>query len=139
MKINVSTIRISQACLACDTTQGIQRHHLGCERMWLRHFGAQSRKKRFKDFKARYESFHKDDVRPLCEICHERIHKVYLRIIRVRMEKDYRARLARGRAARSLSDWSWDEANVLMLALRNRGKQWIAAQRKRNELPAITI
>ena len=137
MKFILTSVTIRQICHACDYVGRTERHHMGCERMWLRHFAKRCRSKRYKAFKARYESFHPQDIRPLCETCHIKIHRVYLRVIRVWMERDYRKRLNKKRPARPLSDWSWEEAEELISALRQRGHRWIDAQRKTNGLKPL--
>lgn len=107
----------SPVCAKCGSSQSLQRHHKGCEKMWLRHFKHKSRTKKFQEHESRYWEFRPEDVVKLCDECHLKIHRIYLRIINRWCSKHGK-----------LSTWSWHLANGLMKALRNRCDVWLRNQ-----------
>lgn len=117
-QFDLSSVHAGQTCAKCDRLGRIERHHKGCERMWLRHFIRKKASKRYKEFKARYDEFHPHDCVPLCHDCHEAIHQVYILIIR----SEVRA------SGTHCSLWSWNEAHNLMVKLRKNCDLWLAVR-----------
>lgn len=102
-------------CAKPGCTRGlIQRHHRGCEAMWLKHFLPQRTTKRYREFRERYYSFHKRDCIPICSWHHEEIHQLYLPIINEHIEQ-------RGHP----SIWKWHHARKLIAELRRYCDAWL--------------
>lgn len=116
----ISTNRRDGQCRKpnCQNTV-TSRHHRGCERMWLRHFAHRRRTKRYRDFRARYHEFHRDDCVELCAAHHTEIHQLYLTLIRNAIVRgDYKP----------LRRWTWEEAEDLMGRLRKRCDKWLKVE-----------
>src|ERR1700755_149003 len=78
MKLDLSTASI---CAKCHSPVFSQRHHRGCEKMWLRHFIRRKDTAQYKAFESRYYEFREEDIVRLCDKCHKQIHRIYYRII----------------------------------------------------------
>lgn len=89
---------------------------MGSERMWLRHFVRHRRTKRYRDFMARYKEFHPDDICYICPDHHEEIHVAYMNTI---------FRRIKAKGYKPLTDWTWEEAEVLMDELRTQCRAWL--------------
>lgn len=97
----------------------LQRHHRAHEAMWLGVWAGQRRgEKRFEAFKKRYYEFHPDDVVLICYKHHPEIHQVYDEII------------ARHKASisKSLTNYTWAEAEILMTLLRAACNEWLTTE-----------
>lgn len=111
MKIDLSQ---AACCAKCGSSNFIQRHHKGCEKLWLRHFAHKSSQLWYQRHKARYWEFREEDIVRLCDKCHKQIHKIYYRII--------------GRWATKhgkMKNWTNAQADELIAALRNRCDLWL--------------
>jgi hypothetical protein len=115
--MNIDLSKAKSSCAKCGKHYGLQRHHKGCEKMWLRHFAYRKGSKTFDEFEKRYWAFLPHDVVLLCDECHLKIHAIYFRII-------CRWATKHGK----LSRWSWVKAHQLMNALQNRCNLWIAGK-----------
>lgn len=93
------------------------RHHMGSEAMWLRHFKPRSRTKRYKAFRLRYKAFESQDISPLCRSCHEDITSLNWELIIVYM---------RAFKPAACSTWTWEEAESMMAFLRRKYTVWVA-------------
>lgn len=85
--------------------------------MFIRQFRKRKKTKRYKEFVARYELFHPDDISLLCGDHHEEIHLRYMNIV-------YRDIKSNGYTA--LEDYTWEQAEKLMKKLEKEFKEWIA-------------
>lgn len=121
MKIDYLS-RVSTECAVpgCHREE-LQRHHRGCERMFVRHFSARAGSARYEEFSARYESFHYDDITVLCSLHHKQVHREYLYTI------------SRHHAAvgKPMCRWTWNQAEILMQALREHFNIWLAWKSKK--------
>lgn len=94
----------------------IDRHHMGCEGMWIRHFRRRARYQRYRDFCDRYYEFRPEDCAWLCRECHRTIHRIYFTII---------ARRVRALDHLECKKWSWEQAEDLMAECRRAFADWI--------------
>lgn len=113
MKIDLSAA--NACCTKCKRAVPLARHHTGCEAMWLRHFKAKRRTKRYQEFEARYNRFEEQDIVRLCHKCHQTIHNLYFVAI---------GHFARA-SGEQFEDWSWADAEQLMAYLRNLCMKWL--------------
>lgn len=129
MTPHIVTLGIKTETLACqkpgcnyvDPSGRISshRHHMGSERMWLRHFKARSRSKRYRDFRVRYESFLDTDICWICPPHHEEVHQIYFNLMFASIK---------AKGYKKLSQWSWEEAEALMEANRKACREWLAKE-----------
>src|SRR5674476_1565743 len=89
-----------KGCISGDPIR--DRHHKGCQGMWVRHF-AHHAGKRYRNFVERYESYHENDVVRICRTCHGEIHRLLITTIRRRCIK-----------LGDPHDWSWGQARELI-------------------------
>ena len=86
--------------------------------MFVTRFRHRHRSQKYKDFKARYESFHPDDIIVLCDWHHAEVHELYLKTIKFQCEK----------LALPLYAWTWKQAEILMKDLRNICAKWVVQE-----------
>lgn len=122
-KFDLSTIALKCAKPNCLNGK-LQRHHKGSQHMWLRHFADRHRTKKFREFKARYWMFHKEDVTIICAGHHEEIHRRYEAVIDLHFQRSKN---------KPLYQWTWDEAEQLIKALVAHCDEWLKL-----ETPPVT-
>lgn len=92
----------------------LQRHHKGCELMWVRHFRHRKRTKKWRAFRERYFLFLPEDCADLCPRHHKQIHEKYYLIIGA-----WALRLG------PCKTWTWVQAEELMQELRDTFDVWV--------------
>lgn len=96
--------------------------------MWLKHFAWREDEKKFQDFVTRYWAFSEADISRICVDCHEAIHAIYFTIICRWAHKHGKCK-----------DWTWEQAEALMKALKNRYKLWISGKVRSRKKKSKTI
>lgn len=119
MKINPNFAEVGCAREGCsgDPDGVLHRHHRGHEKFWLRKFERRRGGKPYKDFKARYEEFHPDDIVRLCPECHEEVHRfLYHEVLH---------HIRWNTPDRPFGDYSWAEAKAIVERLRRLCDRWL--------------
>lgn len=84
--------------------------------MWMRHFSARHRSKKFKSFKRRYEAFRAADVVEVCDWHHHEIHHFYYEAFGL---------LKRVFAGIPFCKLTWAEAESIMNVMRSMCDAWL--------------
>ena len=106
----------------------VQRHHRGCEKLFVRHFAHKEGTERYDSFKLRYEAFDPRDVVPLCGGHHRVVHEiVYAPVLRRYFRK----------VGKPVRKWSWRQAIALVNALRKACDEWLETTSGKPILPAV--
>lgn len=87
---------------------------MGCQHMFVSHFEKRDTE-RYRAHKARYESFHTDDICTICDVHHKEIHKLYGPIIGKHCL----------RLRKPMCRWTWKQAEILMKELEDFCLVWL--------------
>lgn len=116
--VKVKTEKVGCRKPGCTRRMSItHRHHRRCETLFVRGYGHIPHKKvskKYKKFKARYESFDPRDIVVLCAWHHCEVHLGYDAVIL--QDKAIRCKVLR--------DYTWPQADALMRKLRQLCYEW---------------
>lgn len=107
---------VHNECQKCQATERLQRHHMGCQFMFVRHFEKRKGQERYDEFVRRYHAFDVRDICTLCDDCHKAIHILYMPIIG---RHCFRLR-------KPMARWTWRQAEILMRDLTEYCERWLA-------------